>query len=190
MCQSDLFDTSKRGVARCQAHTQWQKTAHQVNNLNSISVATAISLTGWSESTMRRRIADGVVTRRLEAGENGRSMMDLESIMPHLDLPLENGDVELILAADGGVAEAQTDLALKFLLNNNAKGALYWLELSVKQDYANAMYYLGRCYIEGAGVARDENVGLIWLLKAAVGGHVIARAQMQQVKERLVGVRQ
>jgi len=136
---------------------------------------------------MRRRIADGVVTRRLEAGENGRSMMDLESIMPHLDLPLEDGDVALIMSADAGTAEAQTDLALKFLLHNNAKGALYWLELAVKQEYANAMYYLGRCYIDGAGVARDENVGLIWLLKAAVGGHAIAGAQMQQVKEQLAG---
>jgi len=138
---------------------------------------------------MRRRIADGVVTRRLEPGENGRSMMDLESIVPHLDLPLEDGDVAMILAADGGAAEAQTDLALKFLLHNNAKGALYWLELAVKQEYSNAMYYLGRCYIEGAGVARDENVGLIWILRAAVGGHPIASAQMQQVKERLVGAR-
>lgn len=134
---------------------------------------------------MRRRIADGAVMRSLEAGQNGRAMVDFASIVPHIQVPLEEGDIALIAAADAGHAEAQTDLALKFLLAKQPKGALYWLELAVKQDYAAAMFYLGRCYTDGTGVAKNENMGLIWILKAAVAGHPIACAQMQQVKEKL-----
>jgi hypothetical protein len=153
--------------------------------LEFISVNTAITLTEWSESTFRRRIADGSVKRELEPGVNGRSMVNIESIQPHICIPFDEQDILLIRSADAGDPEAQTDLALLFLAANKPKGAIYWLELAIKKDYANAMYYLSRCYIDGTGVARDENLGLMWLSKAAVHGSVIAREQMHTVRQKL-----
>jgi TPR repeat protein len=136
---------------------------------------------------MRRRIADGIVRRRQENCPNGRAMVEFDSILPHIAFPLDGDDLALILRADGGDPEAQTDLGLKFLFNQNPRGALYWLELAVKQDYAAAMYYFGRCHTDGVGVQRNENEGLIWILKAALLGHAIAEAQMQNARERLAG---
>lgn len=134
---------------------------------------------------MRRRVADGSVTRVLQPGVNGRSMISIDSIRSHLVLPMDGDDLDLIKSADAGDAEAQTDLAMKFLSQDYAKGAIYWFELAVKQEYASAMYYLGRCYTDGTGVPKDENVGLIWILKAAVLGHGIAKAQMERAREKL-----
>lgn len=150
-----------------------------------ISVAAAMTLTEWSESTFRRRIAEGSVRRQLEPGVNGRSMVDFDSIQPHLCLALGEQDLALIAAADAGDAEAQTDLALLFLAANKPKSAIFWLESAIKKEYANAMYYLSRCYFDGNGVAQDENMGLMWLSRAAVEGSIIAREQMQAVRTKL-----
>ena len=151
-----------------------------------ISIASAMTLTTWSESTIRRRIADGKLIRKLEACTNGRSMVDLDSIQAHIELKLGEGDLALILAADAGDDQAQTDLALLFLQAGNVKGALYWLELAIKQDNASAMYYLGICHIEGKGVVQDENLGLMWISKAAVHGHLIAQGMLQSMRGKLV----
>jgi TPR repeat protein len=153
--------------------------------LNWISIATATTLTGCSESTLRRRIAAGSVQRKLEPGANGRLMIDLESIRPLITILMTEDDLALFLAADGGNAIAQTDLALFFLAQDNSKNAIYWLEAAVKQEYANAMHYLGHCYLNGHGVAKDANLGLMWLSKAAVGGHLISQAQMKVIHNRL-----
>lgn len=153
--------------------------------LEFISVGAAISLTEWSESTFRRRIAEGSVKRKLEPGVNGRSMVDVDSISPHLCLPLDGDDIALVKAADAGDPEAQTDLALLFLAADKTKSALYWLELAVKKEYANAMYYLSLCHIDGKGVPQDENLGLMWLARAAVHGSVIAQEHMQAVRNKL-----
>lgn len=158
---------------------------HEELELEFISIATAMTLTKWSESTIRRRIADGSLTRKLEPGVNGRSMVDLDSIKAHIDLALGEDELGLVQAADAGNSEAQTDLALIFLSAKNAKGALYWLELAIKQDNAAAMYHLGVCHIEGNGVPKDENLGLMWISKAAVHGHLIAQGQMQTLRTRL-----
>lgn len=158
---------------------------NQEQILNFVSIATATTLLGCSESTLRRRIADGSVIRKLEAGPNGRLMIDLDSIRPQLPANLTDDDIDLFKTADAGDAVAQTDLALYFLSKNNSKNAIYWLEAAAKQDYANAMHYLGHCYIEGKGVAKDENLGLMWLSKAAVCGHLISQEQMQAIRDKL-----
>lgn len=153
--------------------------------LNWISIATATTLTGCSESTLRRRIAAGSVQRKLEPGAYGRLMIDLESIRPLITIAMTEDDLELFLAADGGDATAQTDLALFFLAQDNSKNAIYWLEAAVRQEYSNAMHYLGHCYLNGQGVAKDANLRLMWLSKAAVGGHLISQAQMKAIHDRL-----
>jgi uncharacterized protein len=147
--------------------------------LKLISIASAITLTEWSESTFRRRIADRSLTRHVEPGPNGRAMVDLDAIKSHACIPLEEDDGSLLHDADAGNAESQNDLALLFLANNKPRSAIYWLELAAKQDYPDAMHWLGRCCIDGNGVLRDENLGMMWLAKAAAQGHVISQAQMQ-----------
>ncbi|SHH52623.1 tetratricopeptide repeat protein [Massilia sp. CF038] len=156
-------------------------------NLDFISVAAALSLTTWSESTMRRRIAEGTVTRRMESCANGRAMVDFASIRPHVVLPLDDTDLALIKAADDGAAWAQSDLALHFLFYQQPKAGRYWLELAAKQNFPSAMYFLGRCYTDGIGVVKNENEGLIWILRAAVLGDPVAAAQMQHVRDTVSG---
>ncbi len=149
-----------------------------------ISIASAITLTEWSESTFRRRIADGSLTRHFEPGPSGRAMVDLNVIKSHACIPVEEDDGPLILDADTGNAEAQNDLALLFLANNKPRGAIYWLELAAKQDYPDAMHWLGRCHIDGNGVLQDDNLGMMWLSKAAAHGHVVSQTQMKTMLNR------
>jgi len=66
------------------------------------------------------------------------------------------------------------------------EGARYWLELAARQDYPNAMQTLGRCYLAGDCVPKDENLGLMWIAKAAATGHAIAQAQMQALRVRAI----
>lgn len=106
-------------------------------------------------------------------------MVDLDAIKSHACIPLEEDDGPLIQDADAGNAEAQNDLALLFLANSKPRAAIYWLELAAKQDYPDAMHWLGRCHIDGNGVLQEENLGMMWLAKAAAHGHAISQAQMQ-----------
>lgn len=146
-----------------------------------ISVSTAMTLTEWSESTFRRRIADGSVVRMRESEGNGRSMVAFEAIHPHISIELEEGDAPLIKNADIGDAEAQTDLALLFLKAEKFKAAVYWLNLSEKQNYAAAMYYLGYCYQDSLGVPQDINLSLMWFAKSAACGHVLAQGRINAI---------
>lgn len=149
-------------------------------------MATVLTLTEWSESTFRRRIAEGSLIREFEGGSNGRAIVDFDSIRPHLCLPIEDDDIDLIGQADAGQAEAQNDLALLFLENNKPKQAHYWLDLASKQEYPDAMHWIGRCYLEGNGVVQDENMGIMWLAKAAARGHKISQGLMQTFRDRFV----
>jgi hypothetical protein len=152
--------------------------------LDFISIASAITLTEWSDSTFRRRVADGSLTRSMENGGSGRVMVDFASIRLHACIPLAEEDIALIAAADAGGATAQSELALLFLEHGKPRSALYWLELAAKQGNADAMHWLGRCYIEGNGMLREENLGLMWLAKAAAEGHAISQSLMDVMRER------
>lgn len=152
--------------------------------MQTISIASAITLTEWSESTFRRRIAEGALKREFEAGPGGRAMVRFDVIQPHICIPLEEEDISLIGEADIGKAEAQNDLALLFLENAKPRAAIYWLELAAKQEYTDAMHWLGRCYIDGNGVAQDNNLGLMWLAKAASQGHVISQSLMNAITSK------
>lgn len=110
--------------------------------------------------------------------------MDLDSIKSHISIQLTDEDLSLIKEADAGSAEAQNDLFLLLMERGKPKSALYWLELAVKQDYPDAMHWLGRCYIEGNGVPQNEDMGIMWLAKAAAHGHVISKEQLEIMKGR------
>ena len=112
-------------------------------------------------------------------------MIPFALIKPHLCLPLALDDLEVLNRAETGNAEAQTDLALIFLLHGKPKGAIYWLEMAARQGYADAMNWLGRCYLGAEGVAQDENIGMMWISKAAALGHVISQDQMQGMRDMI-----
>ncbi len=148
-----------------------------------ISLHAAITLTGWSERTFWRRFAEGSIARQTVKGS---SMILFDLIEPHLCFPLQRDDLSVLESADAGDARAQTDLALVFLANGKPKGAIYWLELAARQGYADAMNWLGRCYLAAEGVAKDENVGIMWISKAAALGHVISHGQMHGMREMML----
>lgn len=151
--------------------------------MKAISIATVATLIDQSERTLRRRIADGALSRVVEDGGN-RTMIPFDAICNQIVIPMEAEDFELISCADAGNAEAQNNLALLFLSNGKPEIAIYWLELAAKQDHTDAMHWLGRCHIEGTGVPKDEDLGIMWLAKAAAHGHVISKEQIQIMKER------
>ncbi|WP_426107152.1 hypothetical protein [Massilia sp. TSP1-1-2] len=149
-----------------------------------ISLAAAITLTEWSERTFWRRFTEGTIKKE---SRNGKAVIRFASIRDNLCVPLNVDDMLLLELADGGDAGAQTELALHFLDHRKPKGALAWLGLATKQDDANAMYFLGRCYIDGGSrdIERDENLGLMWVAKAACHGSGLAIAVMESIRERI-----
>ena len=148
-----------------------------------ISLAAAAIVTEWSERTFWRRFKDGVITREIR---HGKAVVELRAIAAHACFPLDDDAVALLARADTGDACAQTELALLFLEHRKPKGALAWLTLAVKQDDANAMYLLGRAYITGEGADTDENLGLMWLAKAAFHRHPLASAVMHAMRARIM----
>jgi TPR repeat protein len=149
-----------------------------------ISLAAAITLTQWSERTFWRKFSDGTMAR---STGSGKAMLSFASIEAHLCMPLTLEDIAVLERADAGDAEAQNDLALLFLANNKPKGAIYWLEAAIKQDHAGAMYTFGRCHIEGCGMPANEDLGIMWIARAAAHQHLIAQAQMQAMRQGLMG---
>src|ERR1035437_1353811 len=152
------------------------KHQNERDSMAHISLSAAITLTEWIERTFYRKFADGSMSR---VTDSGKVMIPLNLIMPHLCLPLESEDVDVIEHADAGDAEAQNEVALIFLSNDKPKSAIYWLELAAKQNFADSMCLLSQCYMEGNGVPKDKNFGIMWLAKAAAFGHIIAQRQMQ-----------
>jgi len=147
-----------------------------------VSLQAATTLTEWSERTLRRRIADG--TLKCAAGNEAhyKTMICFDSIKRDLCIAPDPDNIELIKSADAGDAKAQNDLALLFLENNKPKSAVYWLELAAKQGFADAMQLLGCCYLEGNGLAKDDNLAIMWIAKAASLDHSIALAQIQSIR--------
>lgn len=157
--------------------------------MQKISLSSLPTLTERSERTLWRWIAEGTLTRAMEAptDNHDKAMVQLDSVKPHLCIPFEPEDFDLLVNADAGDAESQNDLALIFLANGKPKNAIYWLNLAAEQGYADAMHWLARCHLDGNGVAQDDNLGIMWLAKAAAHDHAISRAQMQLMREKALG---
>ncbi len=147
-----------------------------------ISLAAAAALTEWSERTFWRRFREGSIQREIR---NGKAVVRFSAIATHTCLPLQQEDIAVLEQADAGDALAQTDLALLFLSYRKTKGALAWLTLAARQDHAHAMYLLGRMYIDGIDGEQDENLGLMWLSKAACHQDVFGVAILGAIRHRL-----
>ncbi len=146
-----------------------------------ISVAAAMTLTDWSESTFRRRFADGTLTRSLEQGGSGRVMVDWDELRPLLAVVWRDVDVPTLVDADGGVGAAQREVGLMLLEADHPKGAVYWLEQATKRQDAEAAHWLSRLHLLGTGVERDDAKALHWLAQAAELGHPIASRQIREL---------
>lgn len=147
-----------------------------------ISLKTATLLTGMSLRTLRRRIADGALKCASSEEDYNKTLICFDSIKNDIGIALEPDDIELIKDADAGEPEAQNDLGVLFLENNKPQNAIYWLELAAKQDFADAMHLLGTCYLKGNGLAKDNNLALMWIAKAASLGHPIAIEQIKSIR--------
>lgn len=151
--------------------------------MTGISVESAIALTDLSRRTWWRRISDGQVSRVADDAR-GRAMLAWSDVQPHICVPMGADELALVLRADAGDAEAQNDLGQLFLNAGKHKAAHYWFGQAAQQDNADAMQWLGFCYVTGSGVAKDDHLGIMWLAKAAAHGHVIAQAQIDGLLRR------
>ncbi|WP_412852273.1 tetratricopeptide repeat protein [Ectothiorhodospira shaposhnikovii] len=152
----------------------------------SITLESAIQLTGLSRRTLWRRIATGTVRRLGRTGGRGpgHARIELELIRGDIPLPdLEDEDLQVIQQADAGDPAARHDVALMLMEAGCQELAIHWLTAAANQQYPDAMHWLGRCHITGEGVPRDEALGLSWIRRAAERGHFISRYQI----EALVG---
>lgn len=109
----------------------------------------------------------------------GRAMLLWSEVEPHICVPIEPDDQRFILLADAGNAEAQDDMGQLFLRAEKYQAAFYWFEQAAQKNNPDAMQWLGHCYINGKGVLKDENLGMMWLAKAAALGHVLAQGQIR-----------
>jgi TPR repeat protein len=151
-----------------------------------ISLDTACALSALSKSTWWRRIAKGDFTRVADDAR-GRAMLLWSEVAPHVCIAIAPEDQALVLQADAGQAEAQDDLGQLFSAAGKHQAAFYWFQLAAGQGQADAMQWLGRCYISGEGVKQDDNLGLMWLAKAAALGHEIAQGQMKGLTSHALG---
>jgi TPR repeat protein len=148
-----------------------------------VSVDSTIVITERSRRTWWRRISEGAVERVADDGR-GRAMLRWADVIPQICVELDTADLAMLLRADAGDSEAQNDISQCFSTAGKPKAALYWLQQAANQDNADAMQGLGRCYLNGDGAPRDENLGVMWIAKAAAHGHVIAQAQMNGLLHR------
>jgi hypothetical protein len=149
--------------------------------MHTISLDTAMQLTGLSRRTLWRRVSSAPYPTHRESHAGSRTLIAIETIEADLPAPLEPGDDAIIARADQGDPEAQNDVAMILMEANRYDLALHWLHLAADQEYPDAMHWLGRCHIEGNGVEKDEAQGLAWLRKAAERGHVISQRQVEAV---------
>lgn len=151
--------------------------------MQGISVESAIAITELSRRTWWRRISEGKVARVADDAR-GRAMLHWPDVVPHICIALNPDDLACTLRADAGEADTQNDIGQLFLGADKPKAALYWLGLAAEQGNADAMQWLGHCYTHGKGLPKDNNLGLMWIAKAAAHGHVIAQAQINGLLQR------
>jgi TPR repeat protein len=140
------------------------------------TLGAVISITGWSERTAWRRLSAGSIDRVGPASGGSRVLVTWKSVEPHAQFKLDRDGLALLCRADTGDIESQNDLALLFLAHRVQSGAAYWLQQAARGGHADAMHWLGRCYLGGEGLPQDRNMGLMWLARSACAGHRISDA--------------
>lgn len=141
-----------------------------------INLKTAAALTGLSQRTLWRYVNKGVLSPIRASIRGGRTLFDLDKVLPLAQLTLDPEDKTLILNADQGDPAAQCELGLLLLSAERLQSALYWLEQAAAQLHPDAMYILGRYYLAGDLAPPNPEKGINLLSYAAIKGHPLARA--------------
>jgi len=94
-------------------------------------------------------------------------------------------DMQLLLKARQGDAQAQLETGFAFFKLGNPVRAAYWFHAAAMQGLPAAEYNLARCYLEGFGVSKNPYKALELLEKAA--GKNILQAQLALAKLCLSG---
>lgn len=141
--------------------------------MKSISVTSAAALTGVDRRTVRRWMGEGE--------------LPIDEVLARAGLVLSSQDVQAVVRADGGDADACAEVALLLQERGLHSRALEWLQRAADKGHADAMHWLGRAYIDGRGVEPDTAVGLMWLSRAASLGHAISQAQVAALTGRVIG---
>ena len=148
-----------------------------MKTFSTLSLATAAAITECSKRTWWRRIEQGTIKRVAPVSTNQARVL-FSDVIPLISIPITLEDMQFILRADAGDADAQNDVGQLFSIAGKPEAALYWLEQAARQCHPDAMQFLGRCYAAGEGVPLDESLGIMWIAKAAAFGHTIAKRQL------------
>jgi hypothetical protein len=146
-----------------------------------ISLEAAIAIGEGSRRTWWRRISDNAALKK-GTDSRGRTMISYDAASEFIPMPIDQDALGILIAADAGDSDAQNDAGLLFSEVENQKAAVYWWRAAADQGHPDAMHHLGRCYTGGLGVSTDENIGIMWIAKAAASGHVIAQLQMKGLR--------
>lgn len=128
-----------------------------------ISVTTAAGLAGVDRKTIRRWLGEGDI--------------ELRPLLERVGLELDESEIAAVLLADAQDIEGCADLALILSMRGLHSRAVEWIQRAANNGHPDAMHWLARAYLDGQGVERDVNVGLMWLAKSASLGHPISAAQ-------------
>lgn len=150
-----------------------------------ISIRTAALIMGRTQRTIWRRIAEKALHPC--GGQGNKTTVRLEDVIAGACIPLTDDDIDVIVRADRGEPDAQTDLALLFLAAGHPAQAIELLDLASARNYPEALYHLARVHINGTAGRADANTGLMWLARAAGAGHAIAIEQMKEVHRHGIG---
>lgn len=148
---------------------------------HAISLETAVAITGRSRRTWWRRLAAGEA-RRVGNDARGRTMLAWNDVLPWVLTAIDADDLQMVLRADAGDADAQNDIGQLLAIADEHEAAHYWLNQAARQHHADAMQWLARSTLAGQGTRADENIALMWLAKSAAHGSTIAQAQMRALR--------
>jgi TPR repeat protein len=128
----------------------------------------------------------------LKAAEygNGPAMLELNFLYREgtlVPMDLEKADRMLVNAAMVGDPYAQCCLGyalqpvrLDIHCYFNQAEAIYWFKKSAEQNWAGGQYNLGKCYLSGDGVEKDEERAVALFRAAADQGHYRATCQLAE----------
>ena len=164
------------------------------DTLHPISLATAAVLTGRSMRTWQRRIEEGLVPR---LGDGRGALVPFSAVRSALAVDLSDEDVQMLVRADQGDAQAQAEVGALFALaalheaeaaapaaggagaGGSIAPALHFLTRAAEQGQADAMHWLGLLHAAGLGESGDgDALALMWVARAAAHGHAIAARQL------------
>nr|WP_217346029.1 SEL1-like repeat protein [Noviherbaspirillum sp. L7-7A]MBV0880391.1 SEL1-like repeat protein [Noviherbaspirillum sp. L7-7A] len=154
--------------------------------MRTVSLSTAMTLSDLSESTFRRRIRRGEIRLLPLPGPGGREGIAIDPDAAYMNAAIAIDHWELVKAADRGDATAQTELALILQQHRKFRAAVYWLRLAAKRNDSHALHWLARCHLEGKGVARNEDKGIMLLARSALLGNVISAHQLAALRHGFV----